>query len=103
VSAALAGRGTQQDGPLRDAGRSAWPAHAGREVGQDLAAPEPGAQRGVGGGGFGEPLRVAVVLAVAVGGAGGSVPRAEKARTPRFGGKADDVCDDARVMSSSRK
>jgi hypothetical protein len=44
------------------------------DVGQGLTAAEPGAQHGVSGGGVSEPLRVTAVLAVWVGGAGGSAP-----------------------------
>jgi hypothetical protein len=47
---------------------------AGRAVGQNLAAPEPGAQRGIRGGGLREPHRVTAVLAVGVGGAGHPAP-----------------------------
>ena len=45
------------------------------EVGHGLAPAEPGPQRGVGGGGSGELLRVAAVLPVRVRVAGGPAPR----------------------------
>src|SRR5215472_9171800 len=74
-SASRAGRprrirpGSSATAGLRGSGRG------GAEVGQGLAAAEPGAQRGVRGGRGGESVGITAVLAVGVGVAGGPAPR----------------------------